>query len=416
MIKRVLFGELKKHLSKKEITFVAGPRQAGKTTLMFLLKDYLDKNGEKTVFLNLDIESDKQFFTSQGTLIKKIQLEIGRGKGYAFIDEIQRKKDAGLFLKGIYDMNLPYKFIVSGSGSVELKEKIHESLAGRKTIFGLNTLSFEEFVNFKTGYRYENKLQDFFPIDKETTKGLLEEYLNYGGYPRVVLEDEFKQKKTIINEIYQSYLEKDIFYLLEIKKSEVFNNLVKVIASQIGGLTNLSDISSNLGTSLSTIKNYLWYMEKSFVLQKVTPYFKNLRKEITKAPIYYFYDLGLRNHALDMFGNIKMSEDFSFLFENLVLNIIKEKLRFSAAKINFWRTKDGAEVDFIVDSGRKLIPIEVKYKSLRKPEIKRSLKSFISKYTPQKALIINLELEEKIRFEDTEIQFIPFYRLLSFTF
>ena len=135
MIERTLFSELKDHLSKREISFIIGPRQAGKTTLMLLLEDYLKKKEEKTVFLNLDIESDKQFFTSQANLIKKIKLEIGEKEGFVFIDEIQRKENAGIFLKGIYDMNLPYKFIVSGSGSVELKERIHESLTGRKRIF-----------------------------------------------------------------------------------------------------------------------------------------------------------------------------------------------------------------------------------------------------------------------------------------
>jgi len=118
MISRKLFSELKSHLLKKEISFIIGPRQAGKTTLMLLLNDYLMKKGERTVFLNLDIEADKQFFTSQANLIKKIKLEIGEKRGFVFIDEIQRKEDAGIFLKGIYDMNLPYKFIVSGSGSV----------------------------------------------------------------------------------------------------------------------------------------------------------------------------------------------------------------------------------------------------------------------------------------------------------
>ena len=135
MIERTLFSELKDHLSKREISFIIGPRQAGKTTLMLLLEDYLKKKEERTVFLNLDIESDKQFFTSQANLIKKIKLEIGEKEGFVFIDEIQRKENAGIFLKGIYDMNLPYKFIVSGSGSVELKERIHESLTGRKRIF-----------------------------------------------------------------------------------------------------------------------------------------------------------------------------------------------------------------------------------------------------------------------------------------
>jgi predicted AAA+ superfamily ATPase len=371
MIKRKLFEELKDHLLKKEISFIIGPRQAGKTTLMLLLKDYLEKRGEGVVFFNLDIEADKQFFGSQADLIRKIKLEVGQ-KGVVFIDEIQRKEDAGIFLKGIYDMNLPLKFIVSGSGSVELKEKIHESLIGRKRIFNLSTISFEEFVDFKTAYKYQDRLLDFFSIEREKAKGFLGEYLNFGGYARVVLEEEFEEKRKVINEIYQSYLEKDIAYLLKIRKTEDFSNLVKLIAAQIGNPINFSEISSTLGISQKTVKNYLWYLQKTFILERLTPYFKNVHKEITKAPTFYFYDVGLRNYALGAFGNIRSPQDTGFLFQNFIFNILREEFRVSSARVHFWRTKDKAEVDFVIDFGKEVVPLEVKYKELEKPEMTRS--------------------------------------------
>jgi predicted AAA+ superfamily ATPase len=138
LIKRRIFEDLKAHLSQKEITLITGPRQAGKTTLMMLLKEHVEAGEKSTLAFNLDIESDRRAFESQESLLRKIQLELGASGGFVFIDEIQRKENAGLFLKGLYDMNLPYKFIVSGSGSLELKEKIHESLAGRKRIFEPN--------------------------------------------------------------------------------------------------------------------------------------------------------------------------------------------------------------------------------------------------------------------------------------
>lgn len=416
MIKRSLFEELKLHLSKKEISFIIGPRQAGKTTLMLLLKAYLEeKKDARVVFLNLDIERDKQFFVSQDTFVKKIQLEIGKQKGYVFVDEIQRKEDAGIFLKGIYDMNLPYKFIVSGSGSVELKEKIHESLVGRKGIFNLNTLSFEEFVNFKTDYKYEKKLFDFFKIDKKKRQELLEEYLNFGGYPRLVLEEKLEDKLKVINEIYQSYLEKDISYLLGIRKTETFGNLIKLMASQIGNLVNVSELSSTLGISTKTIKDYLWYLQKTFILERITPYFKNLRKEITRTPIFYFYDLGLRNYTLGEFRNMRDFEK-GIIFENFVFNILKEKTNYTSAKINFWRTKDGAEVDFIINLEREVIPVEVKYKEFKKPEITKSLRSFISKYHPVKVFIVNLGFNKRIILNKTKVIFIPFWELLRIRF
>src|SRR3990167_2807810 len=265
MIKRQLFRELEKHLSSKEISLIVGPRQAGKTTLMKLLKEKLEKDGKRIVFLNLDIESDKEYFSSQDNLINKIRLEIG-AKGYVFLDEIQRKENAGLFLKGIYDMDLPYKFIVSGSGSVDLKEKIHESLAGRKRVFELSTVNFTEFVNYKTDYKYEGKLADFFSVNQSQTQRFLEEYLSFGGYPRVVLEETTEEKRRIIAELYQSYLERDIVNLLGVQKSESFTALVRLMASQVGQLINVSELSNTLGINTSTVNDYLWYMQKTFLI------------------------------------------------------------------------------------------------------------------------------------------------------
>jgi len=411
MIKRNLFLELKDHLNKKEISLIIGPRQAGKTTLMSLLAVHLNKIGEATVSLNFDIERDREFLSSQEKLLKKIELEIGKKKGYVFLDEIQRKEDAGLFLKGLYDMNLPYKFIVSGSGSVELKEKIHESLVGRKRMFELGTVSFDEFVNFRTDYKYENKLNDFFEIEKSQARLLFEEFLNYGGYPKVVLEETKEEKIKTIDEIYRSYVEKDISYLLGVQKTDDFTRLLRLIAGQIGNLVNISELSATLGISIPTVKNYLWYLEKTFILEKVTPYFKNARKEITKAPVYYFYDIGLRNYAAGDFGRISLEDNIGFVFENYVFSVLKEKTRHSSSSIHFWRSKDGAEVDFIINSGRTVIPVEAKKQNLRQSEITRSLRSFITKYSPEEAWVVNLTLSDEIIVRNTAMRFVPYYGL-----
>jgi predicted AAA+ superfamily ATPase len=415
MIERKLFKNLKDHLNHKEISLIIGPRQAGKTTLMLLLKNKLDKKRERTLFLNLDIEADKRFFSSQETLIKKIELELGKKKGFVFIDEIQRKEDAGIFLKGIYDMNLPYKYIVSGSGSVELKRKIHESLVGRKRIFELNTLSFEEFFNFKTQYRYKTSLLDFFNLEVDKTRLFLDEYLLFGGYPRVVLAENISEKQQEISEIYQSYLEKDIAYLLHVKKTEALSNLVRIIAAQTGRLINFSELSSLLGISAQTVKDYLWYLEKTFILHRVTPYFHNVRKEIRKSPLFYFFDLGLRNYSVGSFGNLTMSE-IGFVFQNFVFNVVRDKLINSPARVHFWKTTDGAEVDFVIDLRRGLIPIEVKLAALKKATIPRSLRSFISQYNPPKSYIINTALKEIVKIEKTKVYFIPFFELMSLDF
>src|SRR3989344_4970420 len=265
MIKRDIYEPLKSHLEQKEISLIVGPRQAGKTTLMRLLKENLDKKNKKTLFLSLDMEADQFFFRSQGLLLQKIELEMGKEKGFVFIDEIQRKEDAGVFLKGIYDMDLPYKFVVSGSGSVELKEKVHESLVGRKRLFEIYPLSFEEFANYRLNYSYQDKLNDFLNLHKAEASKLLDEYLNFGGYPRVVLAQTIDEKRQIIADIYQSYLEKDIILLLNIVKAERFTHLVRILASQTGKLVNISELSNTLGIAAQTVKDYLWYLEKTFI-------------------------------------------------------------------------------------------------------------------------------------------------------
>ena len=412
MIKRKLFTDLVSHLSQEEISIIIGPRQSGKTTVMEMLREHLDKRGERTLYLNLDIEWDRPHFDSQLALLRKIELELSKQRGYVFIDEIQRKENAGLFLKGLFDLRLPYKFVVSGSGSLELKEKIHESLIGRKRLFELTTITFDEFIHHKTEYRYKENLAGFLEIERDKAQQLLMEYMNFGGYPRVVLASEQTEKIQIIDEIYRSVLEKDIAYLLKVDKTDAFSALIKVLSSQIGNPISYAELSSTLNISYQTVKKYLWYSQKIFLLDLISPYARNVRKEITKSPVPYFWDLGLRNYALGVFGHLGSPSECGFIFENLAFLLLKEQAKLGTTKVNFWRTRDRAEVDFILESGRKVVPIEVKYKSLKKEEIPRSLRSFIEKYSPDEAYVINLDYKNKLKINKTTLFFLPYYELL----
>ncbi len=412
MIERKIFPNLVSHLPKKEISLIVGPRQSGKTTLMDMLRKHLDHKDERTLYLNLDIEWDRSHFESQSALLKKLELELGNQRGFVFIDEIQRKENAGLFLKGLFDMKLPYKFIVSGSGSLELKEKIHESLIGRKRLFELTTITFEEFANFKTDYKYRDNLADFFKIEKDKNRQLLMEYMNFGGYPQLVLEQELSEKVHIIDEIYRSVLEKDIAYLLKVDKAEAFSGLINVLASQVGNLINYSELSSTLNISYQTVKKYLWYAQKIFLLDVVSPFARNVRKEITRSPIAYFWDLGLRNYSLNSFGHLNSPSECGFVFENLVFLLLKANTINGPAKLGFWRTKDKAEVDFVLEWGKKVIPLEVKFKSLKNEKIPRSLRSFIDKYEPPEAYLVNLDHYNTKKIGKTTLIFLPYYELL----
>jgi len=328
----------------------------GKTTLMNEAKKFLDEQNKKTLYFNLDFEADFFYFGSHEKLIQKIELELGDNKGFVFIDEIQRKENAGLFLKGLFDRSERYKFIVSGSGSVELKEKTHESLTGRKRIF------------------------------------------------------------LIINEIFDSYLKKDIVYLLRVDRPDTFIKLIRLLAHYCGSIINYSKLASDVGISVPTLKKYLWFAENTFIIKTVHPYFKNKRKEITKSPTIYFNDLGLKNFALNQFGNEAAIINSGYLFQNLIFKILNEILNNQFYSIHYWRTSDQAEVDFIIDTGDQIIPCEVKFSQLKTDRVSRSYRNFINAYQPKKGYIVNLNYENEIRINNTTIKFIPFYKLYMVSF
>lgn len=390
-----------------------GPRQSGKTTLLGLLKEHIIKNGETVIYLNLDSELDASYFDSQLSLINYLKLHFGSSKGYVLIDEIQRKENAGVFLKGIYDLHPEFKLIVSGSGSMELKEKISESLAGRKQVFEISTLDFLEFLNYKTDYAYENKIKDYIEGDPLKAQAYFHEYLNFGGYPRVVLTQNLDGKIRALEEIFQSYLLKDITDLLGINKPDKFSLLVRYLANQVGNILNYNQISNILDMDQETTKRYVWYLEQTYILDSITPFYKNRNQELVKSPVVYFHDLGMRNFATGDIGRVEFSSSAGFVFENFIYFLLKKKTPFSFAKVKYWRTKAGAEVDFIIDSGiDRQVPYEVKYRNLERESIGKSLISYVKKYSPKEAYIVGLRGEKSQRIGDTEVSFIPWSHLV----
>lgn len=410
-IYRYLINSLREHLKAKEITLITGARQVGKTTLMLQLQKELYSQGEKTIFLNLDYLKDKEYFSSQEKFIKKIELEAPQGKIYIFIDEIQRIQDAGIFLKGIYDKQLNWKLIVSGSGSIELKEKIHESLTGRKRIFEITPVSFTEFVDFKTDYRYKDNLFEFLYMEKNTVKHLLSEYLNYGGYPRIIIEGNSQNKFHLMNEIFTSYIEKDITGLLNLQYPNLFSKLISLLAGNVGYPVNLNRLSADVGISQPTLKKYIWYIEKTYVIKSFTPFHTNLRKELTKANSIYFNDIGFRNLAAGIYGFADETEVARLVFQNFIAMQLYGIFVDKNYSLHYWRTTDKAEVDILLNTRREIIPFEIKYGSTNRKIVQRSLRSFISKYNPSKAYVINWDFEDSVDVNGTEVIFLPFYKI-----
>jgi predicted AAA+ superfamily ATPase len=412
IIKRHLKAEIKEHLTRKEITLITGARQVGKTTLVKEIMEELKSVGERVVYFNLDIDNHFSFFNTQETFLGRIYLEIGIS-GYVFIDEIQRLENAGIFLKGLYDRELPYKLVVTGSGSMELKEKIQESLAGRKRIFEMMPVNFVEFVNYRTGYKYEDKLNLYFDLEKEQTLLFLKEYLNFGGYPAVVTEAIFQEKIKVMDDIFRSYIEKDLVYLMRIEQPELFKYLIKVLAVLSGRLINYTELARQVNISVPTFKKYLWYAEKTFTLHPVTPWYTNPLKEITKSSIVYFNDLGFMNHTQGIMGKLQDPVQFGFVFQNFVFLILKEACRWKNCSVHFWRTSDKAEVDFVLDQGTKTIPAEVKFGEVFNRSVSRSFRSYIEKYKPVEAWIINRSISDQMTINQTLVKFMPYWKLFG---
>jgi len=405
MIERKIKDIILADLKLKEITVLIGARQVGKTTLLKEIMLGLDQK----IYFNLDIEQDNEHFISQQIFLKKLELELGNKKAYVFIDEIQQKEDAGRFLKGMYDMELPYKFVVTGSGSIELKEKINEALTGRKHLIEMSPVSFEEYINYKTNYKYRDRLQVFFDVEKNRTDLLLQEYLTFGGYPAVVTAETSARKKDIMDEVFSSYVSKDISFLLGVKQPDKFVKMIRLIAVQSGAIVNYSQLAQDVGLRVETLKTYLWYAEQTFIISVVKPYFTNTKKEITKSPTIYFNDIGLLNYSKSSFSFERIE---GMTFQNFVYLLLKAKYTKGLNKINFWRSKDKAEVDFVIQTENGLTPVEVKYSNLKNTSISRSFRSFINKYQPQTAMLVNLNLEEDIVIENTLVKFIPYWKLL----
>lgn len=409
IVKRTAFSEIAKHLDRPEISVIIGPRQVGKTTLLGQLKDYLIKNGckDSRIFsFNLDIITELELFENQQKFISFLKERIGKENIFVFIDEAQKINNAGVFFKGIYDLGLPVKFILTGSSALEIRTKIHESLTGRKRLFQLYPFSFKEYLSAKESVlgNILNANENISSYSQARILENLQDFLKWGGYPKICLENNITEKEKELKEIFASYIEKDIVGFLRIKNRSNFTNLVILLAAQTGQLLNIASIAKTLQTSHRTIENYLDMLEKTFIIKRVQPFFKNYRKEVAKMPKIYFLDNGIRNFALRAFQDFETRQDKGAVLENFIFT---EILKSTDEELHFWRTKEKAEVDFVLKAKNgEIIPMEIKASQLKVNEIPRGLKSFIEKYQTAKAFVVNFGFHGQTIWKKTVVNFI----------
>ena len=408
MIQREILQKINPWLGKEKILIIKGARQVGKTYLLKEIKKDLEKSGKKVAYLLADEIENKPILKSSANL--ELYLEqyanFPNEFVYLMIDEFQVIEEAGLLLKNIFDK---YKdkiqLIVSGSSALEIN-KNSEYLTGRAIHFNVDRVNFKEYFDFREGVnakRYDlanfKELKVFFETFKLKLELCLSEILSYGGYPEVITTQGVEEKKIVLQSIIKTYIDKDIINQLNIENVTGFNNLIKILAGQIGQLVNNHELSNTVNISINTLKKYLEILIGTYIIDLVTPYFKNIRSEISKMPKVYVLDVGIHNYLLRSFD--AGSDGQGGIIENFVYNTLLAQ--YGKEYIHFYRTSGGAEIDFVIeDKNNKLMLCEVKYRN--KVGVPVIMKNFEKRYdNVSNKLIITKNLLKK----ENNVYFIP---------
>lgn len=310
-----------------------------------------------------------------------------------FFEEIQHLGEAGLFLKGLCDRKTGYRFVATGSSSFELASKTRESLAGRANRHLLLPFSLKELTRIDSGPA---------ALRERRAKKALEQLVVFGGYPTVYLGEK---KEATLTGLVESFIIRDASDRFRIRHTDAFRKLLELMASQIGNLCNYSEWASSLGIAADTVKEYTSILEDAHVVIRIRPFVGGKRAEITSTPKVFFVDNGIRNRLFGGFGPFDSRPDKGALLENYVLTALAKHTNPLLDSIRYWRSKSGAEVDFVVERGGQLIGIEVKAGNAR-GKLTRSAHSFIDAYAPDHFWVVSDRAHDGFEKNRTEVKFI----------
>ncbi len=434
LLPREILPHVVPFLEEENVILLTGARQTGKTCLLYLLIRHLLKQGippGQIVFFDLENIHDCNLLQNLEDFNDFWPVLADRGvdrdrRVFVFIDEIQHLDNPSSFLKYLHDHFKPrLKFIVSGSSSLEIRQKFSDRLTGRIYRFPVRPLCFREYLLFKGESRLAGLLADFSMaywiassrpeicmarIDSGRSARLdelIQEYLIYGGYPAVSLRDRPPVRQKDLQEIYSLYIRRDIKDIGKIDDVSGYNRLVSLLCLQIGNLVNEHELAVSSGLSRPTVRKYLFLLENTYVLKLVRPFFTNKRSEISKTPKVFFEDVGLRNGAINNFAPLDRRADGGAILENFVFSQLARQDNFRE-QLRYWRSQSRQEVDFIWEKEINVpVPVEVKTKHHLRQPLPPGLKSFITRYHPERALIIHRGGFGSTSFEGTEILLLP---------
>jgi len=343
---RLIKEKLSYWMFKNKVLVITGARQVGKTTMLqalFQNQEMLWLNGDDPAARkrmdNISLEGIKELIGSYKIVV---------------IDEIQRIINPGLTLKMMIDNFKDVQFVATGSSALEISDKVFEPLTGRHILFHLYPFSQKEIYPSKSAFELEQKL----PF-----------HLRFGSYPDIC--NNPSDAETLLTNLADQYLYKDVLIWKDIRKPELLDKLLKLLAHQIGSEVSMNELSNALKIKSETVENYIDLLEKSFVIFRLKSYSTNGRKEVTKMSKIYFWDNGIRNAVISDFRPLELRNDIGALWENfLVSDRMKMKeWKDNSAKSYFWRNTQQREVDYLEEKHGELSAYEMKWNSDKKHKI-----------------------------------------------
>ena len=352
---RYLWETLSRELETREAVVITGARQSGKTTTLYWLLDQIESSNK--LFLDLTLESTRTLFEEYDAegiahTLQARGIDLG-SRAYIAIDEIQYSKKVPLVVKYLID-HYHIKFFLTGSSAFYLKNQFSESMAGRKVIFELFPLSFQEFLDFKHitytlpplfGDAFDLSAQRFDKYAFSSLQTYYEEFIEYGGFPAVVLEQDPQRKQQLLDEIYTSYIDLDVEHLSDFKSMAELKKLIPLLATRVGSRINIAELSVVTGLSQPTVRAYIDFLEKTYLIRLLSVASENTDIKTRKQPKLYFVDTGIANRNADLSGGAK--------FENTLCHQLQRY-----GKLSYYDNR--GEIDFILTSEISRYALEAK--------------------------------------------------------
>ena len=389
---RKIYEQIKKFMPLRQIIAFTGLRRVGKTTLMFkIVKDAISNkeyNPQDIIYFSFDRFKEVEVREIIKEYENKTNKDVKKGKYLLILDEVQKLKDWENQLKSIYDIyGRSIKMIISGSGSLFIKKKSKETLAGRIFEFKIELLSFLEFLSFKNV-----NLQPIGLYEREYLK-LFEEFTLTLGFPELIGISDKDVIEKYIKEIIDKIIYQDIPKLFKIKDITILESLLNLFLEEPGQLAELSSLARDLNLSRQTLSEYLSYLEDSFLIKKVYNFSRSRRKVERKLKKYY--------HAI-VSANLLFKDDDLYkskIFEWMLINQLKAEF--------FWRDPYKHEVDAVLID-EKVIPIEIKYGRIDF----EGIIAFMDKFKIKGGYILSKKEEREQKIGNKVIKIVPAWKWL----